>query len=551
MTKLATRLRIGEKIGLGFGLVGLIFLGVIWNYNTNMRDTVAAQQEFTSVYGARQAHAFAIESRVTAMRGAADRFLLTRDTAFAEQALEQAAALRDQAALLAGIDSESKRTAEEITALNAEFTVRFEAIVEAWRVRGLDEDSGLQGAFRNAVHELEARAGHYNADRLYLLLMQTRRSEKDLGLRREEQYLQRAQRLLNEMETALAASELRHETRQALGAEIETYRRALDDYARTVLDGGDIDGGKGPFRDAAHRIESLLEAHYVPDLEARVLQMRRREKDYLLRGDDRYVAMVDEIAADVRDQIAASAVADGEQAQLKVLLDGYVRDFHALVDQNKRIANLTEAMYQAAAHITPVVEANLSGATAQMERMSAEIAAVSGERARWSLIVSGLAALLGTLLAVLITLRIVRPVRAMAGLLDRLTRENPSERIETHPDGRDEINAMAIALNTMADHKAKFFHWWRSSMQEAIAVRDLEHARTDDERVEAAQQLREAAGAKLQQLAAVRDQLLAEADRVDEVAGQLGSGEAARRAAHALRDTAADLRTLIQVMDSD
>jgi methyl-accepting chemotaxis protein len=550
VNKLATRLRIGEKIGLGFGLVGLIFLGVIWHYHGNLRDILAAQQELTSVYGARQARAFAIESRLTAMRGAGDRFLLTRDTAFAEQAQEQAAALRRQAELLADIDTESRRTAEQISALSDEFAASFEAIVEAWRTRGLDEDSGLQGAFREAVHELEERAGHYNADRLYLLLMQTRRSEKDLGLRREAQYHHRAQRLLTEMETTLAASALRQDTRQALAAEIATYRRALDDYARTVLGGGDIDGGKGPFRDAAHRIEALLEAHYVPDLEARVLQMRRREKDYLLRGDERYVAMVDEIATDIRDRIAASAVADGEKAQLEVLLDGYLRDFHALVDQDKRIAGLTDAMYQAAGRITPLVEANLNEATAQLERRSAEIAEASAERARWSLIVAGLAALLGSLLAVLITLRIVRPVRAMAGLLDRLTRENPSDRIPTDPAGRDEINAMAIALNTMADHKAKFFDWWRSSMQEAIAVRDLEQARTDDERVDAAQELRAAASAKLEQLHAVRDQLLAEVDRVDQVAGQLGDGEAARRAAGALHDAAADLRTLIRIVDS-
>jgi hypothetical protein len=87
-------------------------------------------------------------------------------------------------------------------------------------------------------------------------------------------------------------------------------------------------------------------------------------------------------------------------------------------------------------------------------------------------------------------------------------------------------------------------------MQEAIAVRDLEQARTDDERVDAAQELRAAASAKLEQLHAVRDQLLAEVDRVDQVAGQLGDGEAARRAAGALHDAAADLRTLIRIVDS-
>jgi len=58
-----------------------------------------------------------------------------------------------------------------------------------------------------------------------------------------------------------------------------------------VLAQQDIRGGTGPFRQAAHRIEAILQAHYVPDRERNILQLRRREKDYLLRDDKQYVEM--------------------------------------------------------------------------------------------------------------------------------------------------------------------------------------------------------------------------------------------------------------------
>ena len=545
MKWLANRLRIGEKIVLGFGAVGLIFLGVIYYYHINLRDIVSAYQGLSAVYGARQAHAFEIESRLTAMRSAADRFLLTRDMAFAEDALVQAGDLREAAEELAAVDAASARTAAAIRSLSDDFAARFDAIVEAWRIRGLDEDSGLQGAFRQAVHELEERAGHYQVDRLYLLLLQVRRSEKDLGLRREEQYRERVHELLDAMQAEVAASELRPDTKDALSAEISAYRAVFDTYADEVLSGAAINGGKGAFRDRAHRIEDLLQAHYIPDLEAAIMQMRRREKDYLLRGNAGYVAMVDAIADDIGTRIAVSDVAADEQEALQALLAAYHRDFHALVDKNRRIGQLTNAMYDAAGRITPLVKANLVEATETMERVSREISETSAERARWSLIVAGIAPILGFLLALFITARIVRPVHRMAALLDRLTRENPKERIDTDPAGRDEINAMAIAVNTMADHKARFSEWWRSSMQEAIASRDLSQAEADDERVEAALELSKATDAKLEQLSAERERLLADAERLDALAAQMEGGARTRAKARELRAIAGDLKTLV------
>ncbi|WP_295544404.1 hypothetical protein [uncultured Thiohalocapsa sp.] len=323
MKKLANRFRIGEKIVLGFGTIGLIFLGVIWYYHGSLRDMAAAYQDLSAIYGARQAQAFAIESRVSAMRSAADRFLLTRDLAFAEQTLEAAAALRTQTAELAQLNGDAARTAAAIDALAEDFTSRFQAIVEAWRNRGLDEDSGLQGAFRAAVHELQDRAAHYNVDRLYLLLLQVRRGEKDLGLRRDPRYREQVFALLEEMRAELAASGLREDTRRALSDEITAYRDRFAGYAERVLAGESSNGGMGPFRDRAHRIEDLLRAHYIPDLETTLLQMRRREKDYLLRGDATYIAAVDTLADAISARIADASVAPAQKSRLLSLLDDY------------------------------------------------------------------------------------------------------------------------------------------------------------------------------------------------------------------------------------
>jgi methyl-accepting chemotaxis protein len=74
----------------------------------------------------------------------------------------------------------------------------------------------------------------------------------------------------------------------------------------------------------------------------------------------------------------------------------------------------------------------------------------------------------------------------MAGLLDQVAYEEPIERIPTVPGGRDEVNAMAQSVNAMADHKAHFLDWWKSSMREAEA---FEQASAQPDSVEAREEL--------------------------------------------------------------
>jgi methyl-accepting chemotaxis protein len=522
--RLSSRLKVGEKIGLSTGLVGVLFLAVIWHYHQSLQTAVSDYERLNDVFSAREVHAFEIASALAAARQAEKNFLIERNEAFAAEVDARIEQLLDRTERLAAVDESSRLTAGEIDALIEAYRQRFHAIADAWRVKGLDHNSGLQGTFRDRVHELEDLAGNFNADRLYLQLLQIRRSEKDLGLRRDVQYREKARRLIEGFRDLIASSALQAEVKARLTAEIDVYARAFEDYAEKVLENQDIAGGKGPFRQAAHRIEGILNAHYVPELETNILQMRRREKDYLLRGDARYVGMVAQIGQSIRNQIDASGLSDEHKALLTELLDAYQGNFLALVDQNTAIETLEREMTAAANRITPLVKQNLEQAGSLVDNMQARIAESLAESERINLLIVICASVLGTFLATMITLRIVQPVREMAGLLDRLTHENPTERVPTVPGARNELNAMAESVNTIADHKATFVHWWKASMQEAIALRDLHAKGTDAEKQDVADELRAAAIYKVQQLNALRGQLLRQAERVLEAARQIKTG---------------------------
>ena len=474
MNKISRNLLVGEKIGFGFGLVGLIFLIVIWQYHSTLQQSLSDYQHLQDVVVAKKVGMLKIQSSMRSARQAEKGFLLYREEEYSRKVIQQLQEGKMSAAELSEIDPESADTAEQIIAQLDNYRQKFQATVQAWRKKGLDHNSGLQGAFRNAVHELEAMSEHFKVDQLYLQLLQIRRSEKDLGLRREQQYFTRVIDLVQEFDNKIASSELEQGVKTRLLHETEAYRVAFEVYAREALANSDINGGKGAFRQAAHRIEAILSDHHVSDLGINILQLRRREKDYLLRNDKQYVDMAIQELNRIHTLVDTSTISSAQKNHFLNLLNNYRRDFLALVEQNDQIERLQEDMRIAVSEITLLVEDNVTAANQFMQQMEREISISVAAKERFMLWSVFVATLLGIIFAVSITRHIVSPLRSMTGILDRLAYEEPSERLPFHPGARNEVNAMAVSVNTMADNRSRFIDWWKSSMREADACEKLE-----------------------------------------------------------------------------
>ena len=466
MVNLFRKLRIGEKIGISFGLVGLLFLAVIWQYHSTLERSLADYRKLIDVHDARKDLLLEIQAGMLEARRAEKNFLLHRDEAFTTEVSDRVEAVRALTADLGRIDEDSREVAREFAGLIEIYHERFEAIAEAWRKKGLDHNSGLQGAFRDVVHELEDLAGEFKVSSPYLQLLQVRRREKDLGLRREEAYRNQVFALLAGLRQDVEDSGLAPGIKSALIEELGAYEQSFQDYSERVLAQENIQGGKGPFRDAAHRIEAILRAHYIPDMETNILQLRRREKDYLLRDDKQYVEMALREWQGITDQVEGSDISQEDKSRLTALLNQYRRDFLALVEQNDRIDQLSKEMRAAADAIVPTVNSEVEAADRLEAEITAKIESSSQSNARNMLWIVLTATALGVLFAVGITLQITRPLRRMMDLLGRVADEDPTERIATRPGSRDEVDLMAESVNAIADHKAGLIRWWKASMEE-------------------------------------------------------------------------------------
>ncbi|MEA3410781.1 MAG: hypothetical protein U9R74_04485 [Pseudomonadota bacterium] len=474
-----SQFRIGEKIGLSFGLVGLLFLAVIWQYHQTLQHTLSDYERLEAVFAEKWGHALRIEKQMLEARRAEKEFLLYRNEETASAVTESLHGVMTETEALAQVDTEGAEVAARISELVRTYRQLFDAIAEAWRTKGLDHNSGLQGAFRDTAHVLEDRAEHFKVGNLYLKLLQIRQAEKDLGLRREALYRDEVLRQIGAFEAQVNASGLEPEMKQALLWESGVYREAFLAYSEAVLVQDEVQGGTGPFSEAADRIEASISSHYIPHLGNNVLQLRRREKDYLLRGDQQYVGMALQELVRIQNQLDICDVSEVDKDAFEGLLSDYRRDFLALVDQNREIDRLQGEMRDTVAEVTRLVQKNGLYAEQAMQESIERIRNASTTNVRFMLWLAGLATLMGILSAVIITLSITRPLWRIAGFLDQLAFEEPIERIPTLPGGRDEVNAMAQSVNIMADHKARLVEWWKSSMRAAEAWEELEHSQRD------------------------------------------------------------------------
>ncbi|MBF0448495.1 MAG: EAL domain-containing protein [Magnetococcales bacterium] len=203
----------------------------------------------------------------------------------------------------------------------------------------------------------------------------------------------------------------------------------LTDYQRLFLvitaawtvKGLDHDSGlQGQFRDAVHKMESMAGriAEQFPllgtHLEKNILMLRRREKDYLLRGATKYVTQVQEEIRSLAEYIGASPVKAADITLFNTLLDNYKSGFLALVSQNEKISSITTEIHSNIEKTISPLEMISATALHNMATAMAQLTNKTENHRSSMLLLSGLATLLGIVIALVVSLYSANQHRALA-----------------------------------------------------------------------------------------------------------------------------------------
>ncbi len=116
---------------------------------------------------------------------------------------------------------------------------------------------------------------------------------------------------------------------------LDTYEAQVDNLSNLLMSRGFLDYGKvGEMRETIHALESRVTE---PDLLVQLLTLRRNEKDYIIRNQEKYVAQLESGAQDFQGALAASSLTNDEKNELIDLVITYAGQFKALVEADAEI----------------------------------------------------------------------------------------------------------------------------------------------------------------------------------------------------------------------
>ncbi|AEY01701.1 methyl-accepting chemotaxis sensory transducer [Oceanimonas sp. GK1] len=279
-------------------------------------------------------------------------------------------------------------------------------------------------------------------------MLSLRREEKDFMARLDLAYLNDFQQQLAQTHDHLAELRTLLEGQQLHLDALSDLDRRLDQYGKdfeAVADayqtlGLDHDSGlEGELRRAVHQVESELNQYGADAILVTLLQLRRAEKDFMLRHDLRYVERFSALHQQLLTQLNSLGLPHTQATQ-------YRERFLAYADGLQRVGlNSEEGLQLAMRRTIQSTESLLQRAVAETEQ---QLQAYLDRASRTATLVFVLMLLLTAAVAVLIGRSIFRPIHQIREAVLRIHRNRDlGLRIDT--GSRDEMADMADALNTM------------------------------------------------------------------------------------------------------
>ncbi|MAY66613.1 MAG: hypothetical protein CMM77_05755, partial [Rhodospirillaceae bacterium] len=292
--------------------------------------------------------------------------------------------------------------------------------------------------------------------------LQMRRAEKDFLLRRDTKYadlyksnVAKLKSVLNEVRQEPVAA-AKSETLARLGGAIDAHAMQFATVVSQVQDLGldETAGLQGKLRTAVHAVETKLKEANLDALTVKMLMMRRHEKDFMLRGAEKYVGRVAKRQAEFLEMLPAAPLSDRAKAEITELLNVYVTAFNAFAKLSvengaaiKELSNIYKIVTPAVEELVAFGEQGAKSALADMDatQRSMEILMMISAAVIFAVFVVA-----GAVVAISIT----RPVKAVATVTETLAEGDWTVRIPAL-ENKDEIGAVARALQVFKENLIK------------------------------------------------------------------------------------------------
>jgi methyl-accepting chemotaxis protein len=206
------------------------------------------------------------------------------------------------------------------------------------------------------------------------------------------------------------------------------------------------DGFYGQLRDAVHAIEEIVKAQQDYQLLSITLMLRRREKDFMLRLDAKYVDKFDKDMAEFRQVLSSSSIDSTTKSQIEGHLVNYQEKFKALVKgmadkgldaKSGLLGELRNAVHEAEDTLKQLTEEDRKSIKAAVE-----------EARNQALVIAFILIFVVGSVVYFSGRSIVRPIVAASAWISRVRNENDLT-LQADIIGEDEVAEMLGNLNSL------------------------------------------------------------------------------------------------------
>lgn len=328
---------------------------------------------------------------------------------------------------------------------------------------------GLQVYFSQVQTELAQASQDISGLKNEILML--RKDEKDFLARKDLKYVE--QHISDNQEAQMTVAKLTRvfdkysiptESLHLFSQELARYESAFSNVVSLNKQIGltPKTGLYGTLRGAVHQVESLVEQYDEPELMVQMLQLRRAEKDFMLRRSESYVAKFDNnlekfINATYQSQLDVHA-----RQQISSYIQQYNADFKALV-QKEKLLGLTISEGERGQLRQAV--ANTDNALKQLESLAVE--AISDKESSAFMFGLALAVLIALALAIttlMIIRSIIEPVKRITAVITHIE-ENKDLSMRCDASSDDELGQIARHFNSMVESFQQLIHQVTQSVE--------------------------------------------------------------------------------------
>ncbi|REL31028.1 methyl-accepting chemotaxis protein [Thalassotalea euphylliae] len=288
-------------------------------------------------------------------------------------------------------------------------------------------------------------------------VLQLRRHEKDFIARKDMAYVDKyqntAQQLRAEVESLaneLQGVGLDNTETTAMKSVIANYEQAFTELTNTQQAIGlhPKDGLHGSLRSAVHDVETLIGKDDYQLLSG-MLQLRRNEKDFMLRLDEKYVTRLQNNTVKLVEAVRASGFDEDKKSNIVTLLNSYQSAFLNLVNEQRKLG------------LTPDqgIQGEMRATIHRVDEILARLITISSDEAsQYTSFVERLAFIAFFIILVVaigfasyIAKSVLTSIRRLQTSMLAISQSNDLT-IEIDASGNDELSEMAKVFETMVQN---------------------------------------------------------------------------------------------------